>query len=197
MSCDCFTNIESHEFGVCVRQCKRISRTLWKLTFSKSQQDQEDGRWEEVVMSISEPTRYAPPPLLLRPSLNVQQSSSSCGVMLCGGLEVLPTGKLKKRTHSDDRFIPNTQLWLGFMRIGKWQQWGRRSTRATSDVPFIPRCVFSQATNRLGMVDFRSIDGGRMSLTLDHLNITAKGTEKHTLFSRFIGELLADNFKNS
>ena len=189
MSCDCFANTNSHEFVACVRQCKRISRTLWKLTFSQSQQDQGDRRWEEVVMSPPTPSRYAPPPLL-RPSLNVQRSTSSNVVMLCGGLEVLPAGRLENLTHSDDRFIPNTQRWLGSMHIRKWQQWGRRSTRATSDVPFIPRCAFSPATYRLGMVDFRLMHGGRMSLILDHLNITAKGTEKHTfvqIYRRVIG----------
>ena len=189
MSCDCFANTEGHEFVACVRQCKRISRTLWKLTFSQSQQDQGDRRGEEVVMSLTTPSGYAPPPLL-RPSLNVQQSTSSYVVMLCGGLEVLPSGRLENLTHSDDRFIPNTQRWLGSMQIRKWQQWGRRRTLATSDVPFIPRCAFSHATNRLGMVDFRSINGDKMSLTLDHLNITAKGTNTHTcaeVYRRSIG----------
>ena len=176
MSCDCFANTQSHEFVACVRQCKRISRTLWKLTFSQSQQDQEDARWEEIVMSCSAPLRYAPPPLI-RPSLNVQQSSSLYVVMLCGGLEILSTGRLENLTHSECKFLPNTQLWLGSMQIRKWNQSLWVSGLAAGDVPFIPRCAFSPATNRLGMVNFNSIAGGRKLMTFDYLTITAKGAE--------------------
>ena len=122
MSCDCFAKTKNHEFMACVRQCKRISRTLWKLTFSKSQQDQEDVGWEEVVMTSSKPSRYAPPPSLLRPSLNVQQSTSSYVIILCGGLEVLPTDTLENLTHSDYQFLPNNRLCLGSMQTRKWKQ---------------------------------------------------------------------------
>ena len=156
MLCDCFASTKSHELMACVRQCKRISGTLWKLTLSQSRQDEEDGIWEEVVMSRSAPSRYAPPPLL-RPSLNIQKSSLSLNLILYGGLGFLNADG--NFTQPSSRLAPHHDLWLGSLRTGDWKLMNEADVKTVPKdtveyFPFIPKSVYLADSNQLVHMDF-------------------------------------------